>query len=459
MNKPTANRRALCIVIAIIVSITPVAAWPDKAFAGGATVCYQIDQSDIGLYDWAKVPDASQFGKHTIDDVQFLTSRTNHGTYSISADVRIYKENGEYGLISSDGVEITQAIYDDVNGILSDGLIGVSKGGKCGYIDITGKVVIPLQYNYAYAFVNGVAQCSLDGKNELYIDKNGNATEVPPQYDDTWAPNVFVPLENKATKDSNGTLECWFVNADGKDVSPQHYSYLEHFDFGVAYIEDKEGNNEIIDKNFNNLFPTLTSLAGVVNIDGTAGGTQVTLDDGNILVYVKGIGFGEIKNPAMAGVDPYMSIVPPIKEPPKSVTATPTVSTVIVNGQNVVFDAYNIDGYNYFKLRDLAYILSGTEKQFSVTWNADSKIIILYSGQPYTADGSEMKSKGGENKTSTPADQKLIINGKIVTLTAYNIDGNNYCKLRDMGKALDFGVGWDAGTSTITIDTSQSYAQ
>ena len=36
--------------------------------------------------------------------------------------------------------------------------------------------------------------------------------------------------------------------------------------------------------------------------------------------------------------------------------ALPTTSTVLVNGKETVFEAYCIDGYNYFKLRDLAYV-------------------------------------------------------------------------------------------------------
>ena len=49
--------------------------------------------------------------------------------------------------------------------------------------------------------------------------------------------------------------------------------------------------------------------------------------------------------------------------PPTTLTATPTNSTVLVNGKSIAFDAYSINDNNYLKLRDLAYILNGTEKQ------------------------------------------------------------------------------------------------
>jgi len=46
--------------------------------------------------------------------------------------------------------------------------------------------------------------------------------------------------------------------------------------------------------------------------------------------------------------------------PVSAVTAIPTASTVLVDGQNIAFDAYNIDGNNYFKLRDIAYVINCT---------------------------------------------------------------------------------------------------
>lgn len=44
-------------------------------------------------------------------------------------------------------------------------------------------------------------------------------------------------------------------------------------------------------------------------------------------------------------------------------------------------------------------------------------------------------------------------------LTAYNIDGNNYFKLRDLGEALNFSVTWGAANNMIRIDTSAEYSQ
>ena len=42
-------------------------------------------------------------------------------------------------------------------------------------------------------------------------------------------------------------------------------------------------------------------------------------------------------------------------------------------------------------------------------------------------------------------------------LTAYTINGNNFFKLRDLGSALDFYVGWDAAAGTVVVDTGKGY--
>lgn len=54
----------------------------------------------------------------------------------------------------------------------ADGLINVGKAGKWGYLDKTGKIVIPFQYDMASAFYNGVALVK-KGNDWEYINKAG----------------------------------------------------------------------------------------------------------------------------------------------------------------------------------------------------------------------------------------------------------------------------------------------
>lgn len=141
-----------------------------------------------------------------------------------------------------------------------------------------------------------------------------------------------------------------------------------------------------------------------------------------------------------------------------TVEVNPYTPTVLVDGELVEFAAYNIDGYGYFKLRDIAMVLDGTEKSFSVEWSEERNAIILEPGKPYAAQGGELEvpakisTERGVRSTST-----VILDGKKQDLTAFTIKGYNYFKLRDLAAAIDFGVGWDGTTNTVSIDSTTGY--
>jgi hypothetical protein len=142
----------------------------------------------------------------------------------------------------------------------------------------------------------------------------------------------------------------------------------------------------------------------------------------------------------------------------KAIKATPTASKVSVDGKEVAFQAYNINDNNYFKLRDLAMVVNGTDKNFEVSWDAEKNAINLLSGKAYTPAGGELAvSTKLESKDAVPTNSKLYVDGIEVQLTAYNIGGNNYFKLRDIATAINFGVTWDGTANMIGIDTKSEY--
>lgn len=144
---------------------------------------------------------------------------------------------------------------------------------------------------------------------------------------------------------------------------------------------------------------------------------------------------------------------------PQTVTALPTTSPVMVDGTEVEFDAYNINGNNYFKLRDVAAAINGTEKQFGVEWDAVKRAINLTSNSVYVNVGGELAKGEGLTKNGKLNDAPIYKDGAQVHLTAYNINGNNYFKLRDLGASFDIGVFWDDNTKIITIDTTAGYTE
>ena len=127
---------------------------------------------------------------------------------------------------------------------------------------------------------------------------------------------------------------------------------------------------------------------------------------------------------------------------------------LIVNGQSISCEKYNIDGYNYFKLRDVAYLVMGTESQFGVSYDADANRVVVVPGMPYEPDGSELRFGLDKSHSAVPSSQSVWIGSSDATgLSIYNIGGNNYFKLRDLGTALNFRVGFDSASNTAYIYT------
>ena len=133
--------------------------------------------------------------------------------------------------------------YDYID-CLSEGLARVEKGEypnkKFGFIDKTGKVVIPLIYDYAWHFSEGLAGVEKNGKRG-FVDKTGKVV-IPLIYDDAgWF------SEGLAEVGKNG--KYGFVDKTGKVVVPLIYDYAYHFYNGEAEVSvddehfyiDKEG--------------------------------------------------------------------------------------------------------------------------------------------------------------------------------------------------------------------------
>ena len=113
--------------------------------------------------------------------------------------------------------------------------------------------------------------------------------------------------------------------------------------------------------------------------------------------------------------------------------------------------AYNIDGNNYFKLRDIAQILSGTIKTFDIKYDGATNSIDMLSFYDYTSVGGELTPGDGVTRTAHSSSAFLTLDGVPIKATCYNINGNNYFKLRDITDALDCRVEWDGKTQMIWV--------
>ena len=137
--------------------------------------------------------------------------------------------------------------------------------------------------------------------------------------------------------------------------------------------------------------------------------------------------------------------------PAETLQVTRGTENVIVNGKPVKPDSYCINGNNYFKLRDLAVLLNGTDAQFVVRYNPQSGNISLTTGKEYTPVGGELTIGADYSATCVRSFQSITLNGKPIRLKAFLIGWNNYFRLRDLAEVLGFQVDYIEKSKTVTI--------
>src|SRR6266849_5349942 len=119
----------------------------------------------------------------------------------------------------------------------------VEKDGKWGFIDRTGKIVIPLQFDGANEFHEGLALVTAGGKR-LFIDTTGHVV-ITPQFDIV---NNFceglAAVNIGQTKIPNLGLIAnpgkWgYIDQTGKLVIPLKFEHAEDFSEGLAPVKVK----------------------------------------------------------------------------------------------------------------------------------------------------------------------------------------------------------------------------
>ncbi len=138
---------------------------------------------------------------------------------------------------------------------------------------------------------------------------------------------------------------------------------------------------------------------------------------------------------------------------PEAPAVQVSTQKLAVDGEEKEIEHYNIDGSNYFKLRDLACLLIGTEAAFDVGYDPAARTITVTTGAVYTPLPTDLQPGEDQSASAVVSSQALSIDGKTVSLTAYNIGGSNYFMLRDLAPYLGFSVDYDAGTRTALILT------
>ena len=113
---------------------------------------------------------------------------------------RLFAKKGtKYLMIDATGTQIGTQTFDDARLFADTTYAAVRQNGKWGFVDKDGAVVIPLQYEDARSFSNGLAAVK-KGEKWGFVDLENNMV-IAPQFEDVRdfnsSGNVFVELDSE----------------------------------------------------------------------------------------------------------------------------------------------------------------------------------------------------------------------------------------------------------------------
>ena len=367
----------------------------------------------------------------------------------LSSELILAKGTDGYAFFNRAG-QLVSGGYSEISGGYSDGMTGVVKDGKLGFVNERGELAVPCQFyarNNSLNFIqfrDGFSMVRTDGNNPTLniIDKSGRVTGTADRLIGH-AGNGCFTIESR----ESGRARYGLKDYTGKEIVPCKYAAIGDFSGGVAPV-----------KNFENKL-------GFVNTDGTeivpCQFSEIRYSNEPGIFLVKGEkGFSIWKASGWtAPATPSTPTEPTTPTTPSgTATANPTNDKLTSDGVLQNPTVYKIGDSNYFKIRDLAAILNGTEKQFSVGYDNEKKSVTATTGQGYTKLDGDLAGPPAGQETAEASSDAIYVNGQKVEAEVYKIGGNNYFKLRDLGKALNFYVGWSQEQGMF-IETDKPYSE
>ncbi len=151
------------------------------------------------------------------------------------------KYKGKYGFMDETGKIVIPCQWEEVEQF-NEGLAKVKDfNGKWGFVDKTGRIVTPCKWQKAVFFSEGLAMVQNQKGKYGFIDIIGK--EVIPC---KWERAIRFIEGLACVKDQNG--RCGFIDKTGKVVIPCEWKYAIAFKEGLARVEDQNGKYGFIDK-------------------------------------------------------------------------------------------------------------------------------------------------------------------------------------------------------------------
>ena len=345
------------------------------------------------------------------------------------------------GMYSADGQKILDVKYSELKALGGD-YFRVYDGAHYGIANGSGQFTVPLSYQQLRVYCRDFIEA---------VNDNGGSK--------------VINVENKEIIPQS-TEELYVY----KDYNTFDYNYFDYTNLAPSYdgyegtvlpfrVKTASGyETYYVDYTTGQSLGSLPVLASNITSDG-----RFVYRDNATGLY----GFGQLTQGSFPNPEAPASGAGSTVQPQN--VAYATSYSILVDGKAVEFKAYalkdaNGNDTNYLKVRDVAYILNGTQAQFNVDWDGAAGSIVLQTKTPYTtANGSEMNSSFTGNQPYQKNPATVLVDGvktdfDAITLTDAGNSGHTYFKIRDLGKYLGFEVTWDSAQGAIVIDTTKPYS-
>ncbi|MEG1551248.1 MAG: RICIN domain-containing protein, partial [Oscillospiraceae bacterium] len=333
------------------------------------------------------------------------------------------------------------------------------------------------KYRFRAVHSNKVLTAVKKGKPLIQKDENGSAEQL------------FDVIKN-----SNGTVTIYTNDGLVVDVSgeskKQGAEILLWDKTGKANQQFKfvPMNNEVLDPsdvpdNLPNSFLTVTAYpkktlyevgetfdyTGLVAYWKKSGKTtklspedfEFTMGDKNTVLHqgtpFKTPGYIKIKMKSLTANQKTSFIVNVVPKGSMYAAAEPSNSKVLVGGKEVAFDAYNIDGSNYFKVRDVAMAINTDKNNFDIEYDESRDVMMLKRKTAYSPIGSELTTGNTESTTAARSSTLMYVQDTLCSIKGYNINGSNYFGLRELSKIVDIELGWNESNNSILLNGNEYY--
>ena len=155
------------------------------------------------------------------------------------------KYGNTYGYIDRSGKVVVPLVYRRVGCYEGGVAVVADTNGNWGYIDNAGKFVTKPVYSYAATYSEGVAWVVPHNGCPTLIDKNGVQQLVLPDAQSAEMYSEGMAAYSTLTEDG----ELWgFVDKKGKVVLPPQYSAVSYFSDGLCAVMNSSGKWGYVDK-------------------------------------------------------------------------------------------------------------------------------------------------------------------------------------------------------------------